>query len=236
MNKEQFLENESSLYNQLALEIGEEAREKNGIFLPEVGSEYQVGKGLMICGRAARLGEDDYTYDEYVTSPMAQVERIFGAEEQIEWAEEDRGCGDGYNPARSPFWRVIRKVSSGLYSEAYWYKHIIYNNLYRVSADNNPTDSLCYKQMEICSKLLVNEIKYFAPRAVLCLTGMCWAKEVLEAAGISVNNVSRTILWGDYAVSVVESDMTTFLISEHPQGKCEDAHVKAILEGLEDIL
>ena len=65
---------------------------------------------------------------------------------------------------------------------------------------------------------------------------MCWAKEVLEAAGISVNNVSRTILWGDYAVSVVESDMTTFLISEHPQRKCEDAHVKAILEGLEDIL
>lgn len=40
---------------------------------------------------------------------------------------------------------------------------------------------------------------------------------------------------GDYAVSVVESDMTTFLISEHPQGKCEDAHVKAILEGLEDL-
>ncbi len=28
MNKEQFLENEGSLYNQLALEIGEEAREK----------------------------------------------------------------------------------------------------------------------------------------------------------------------------------------------------------------
>ena len=155
MNKEQFLENESSLYNQLALEIGEEARKKNGIFLPEVGSEYQVGKGLMICGRAARLGQDDYTYDEYVTSPMAQVERIFGAEEQIEWAEEDRGCREGYNPARSPFWRVIRKVSSGLYSEADWYKHIIYNNLYRVSADNNPTDSLCYKQMEICSKLLL---------------------------------------------------------------------------------
>lgn len=236
MNKEQFLENESSLYCQLA-KI-KEVRGKNGIFLPEVGSEYQVGKGLMICGRAARWSQDDYIYDEYDTPSMAQaqVERIFGAEEQIEWAEKSRGCREGYNTARSPFWRVIREVSSSpaLYSEA-WYKHIIYNNLYRVSADDRPTDSFCRKQRKFCSKLLVNEIEYFAPKAVLCLTGMCWAEEVLEEAGISVE-VSRTIPWGNYAVSVVESDMTTFLISEHPQGKREKPHVDAILEGLEDIM
>lgn len=235
MNKEQFLENESSLYYQLADKIGKEAREKNGIFLPEVGSEYQVGKGLMICGRAARWSQDDYTHDEYLTSSRARVERIFGAEEQIEWAEKSRSCREGYNTARSPFWRVIREVSLKKYSEADWYKHIIYNNLYRVSADDRPTDSFCYDQIEICSKLLVNEIEYFAPKAVLCLTGMCWAKEVLEEAGISVE-VSRTIPWGNYAVSVVESDMTTFLISEHPQGKREKPHVDAILEGLEDIM
>lgn len=253
MNREQFLETESALYNQLALQVGEDARKRNGIFLPEVGSEYKIGEGLMILGRAARFGEDDYTYDDYVTSPRTQVEEIFS--EQLEWAEKDRGNKEGrYNPATSPFWRVIRKVSSKLYSEADWYKHIIYNNLYRVSADKNPADSLCYKQIETCGKLLYNEIAYFAPKAVLCLTGMAWAQEVLEEVtdandsfslggtcceksyldetGIQMI-VSRIIPWGDYEVSVVKSDMTTFLITEHPQGKPEDEHVEAILKALD---
>lgn len=150
------------------------------------------------------------------------------------WGDE---AGD-YNTARSAFWRVIRKTVGVLGiadpEDIKWPSHLVWSNLYKVApADGgNPGNALAEIQFDNCLALFNLELKTYAPRKVLFLTGWDWAGEFLK----NCPNIEMHagLLEASGTISVCAGDSCRFAVAKHPQGKPEALWVDAVSEALRD--
>lgn len=201
-------------------------------FCMQWGKNFSAGDGLFFAGRAVNgwFGGNE-------------VREIFGdgknaafnRPDQMQWLEDAEGCRD-YNTRNSAFWRLIRRISSRFYPEN-WSSHTAWSNVCKVAPDagGNPDAALYRAQLKECREILREELRFLSPRAVVMLTGECWAKDFLEFLNGGVTpDALRTKTWGGgrYKCSEYKIDGTKVIVSEHPQGKNEDEHVDCILSML----
>jgi hypothetical protein len=144
---------------------------------------------------------------------------------------ENKKTGNGYNPLSSAFIRTLRNIAGFFYND--WSSHVAWSNLYKIAPyeGGNPCDSLCYKELDDCIKIIQEEISFLSPCVVVMLTGYNWAKDFLEP--INGGRKPECIdceEWGDYKASAYLIERRLFIVSEHPQGKPETSHADAIVK------
>ena len=202
-------------------------------FCMQWGKDFPQGEneGILFYGRAnngwiTKSDDIDELFGE------GGEECIFARENQMEWMAED--MVDGYRPSSSAFIRTIRNVASEYYDN--WQSHVAWSNLYKLAPweGGNPSDSLCYAQLEDCKKIIQEEIKFTSPRAIVMLTGYYWAKDFLEYmnGGQEPNCIDRE-KWGDYEAWAYRLGERLIIVSEHPQRKPEAVHAEAIVKLIE---
>ena len=160
---------------------------------------------------------------------------IFNAEDQMKWVENQWGSKDKYNTYHSPFWRVIKRVSTEYsHNKEDWYKNVAWSNLYKVapSAGGNPDDFICGWQFYNCCRILQKEIELLSPQVVIFLTGKSWSNSFLwYLNGGKEPLIKYSLDWGGvYTAELMKIGTFYCLATEHPQGKPEASHVNAIIE------
>ena len=103
---------------------------------------------------------------------------IFALDNQMQWME-DVETESGYRPSSSALIRMIRNVATEYHEE--WSSHVACSNIYKIAPwkGGNPSDSLCYTELDDCVKIMQAEISFLSPRVVVMLTGYNWAKDFL---------------------------------------------------------
>jgi len=204
--------------------------------VPQVGSEFEPGRELMVIGRATHgWGEPEdgdhtqFTLAEIVDPGVRRgfVERTLHSvdEDPLAWVNE-------YGP-RSAFWRVARTVAEGLeLAGEHWYRRIAWSNLYKVgpAEAGNPSDALMDAQQTVCIQLLGHELATLQPRRVLFLVGcgvdadwFQWFEQSLGFVEDGHGEVEgQAIRWGHIGTSQV-------IVLPHPQGKPEGKLAEAAL-------
>lgn len=209
---------------------------KNGdcAFCVQWGEEFptEKGEGVMFVGRAVNGWITDELDVEYLFN-QSNDERIFNRTDQIAWFHTSRGSVDSYNTGTSAFHRVVRQTAETIHSADDWYKKIAWSNLCKLAPfeGGNPSDRCYYEQLEINKKILFAEIEALKPKVVVFLTRMDWVKEYFD----SLVEPIKTYNWSRYASSLYKIDDYHIIISEHPQGKKEADHIKALVELIKEI-
>lgn len=206
-------------------------------FCAQWGDKYEANDGVIFYGRAV----NGWGTNENINSLFPQdfqnpndEERTFNKNDQMIWVQRDWNNTEGYSTNRSAFWRVIRKISEHFYGDD-WYRKIIWSNLYKVAPNGgNPGNLLCSAQLEICCKIMKKELKLFNSKHVVLLTGFNWAKEFLsELNNKTIPNAIEKVAWDNYTSEVYKIGTQYFYLTQHPQGKPEEAHVDAIIKLIE---
>ncbi|OAV64862.1 Uracil DNA glycosylase superfamily protein [Bacteroidales bacterium Barb6XT] len=211
------------LYSELLEAIGCYLEKNPGedlcAFCAQWGKEFPEEKnsGILFVGRATNGWHDE---DLDVDTIFAKV---FARDDQMEWIN---------NYPRSAFFRVIRKTTQMFYLEE-WQAHVAWSNLCKLAPQSggNPNDSLYNSQLDACQKILEKEIEILSPKFAVMLTGDDWAKGFLPYLNGGEHPESiDTADWDGYEAKVYKIKNVTYIVSEHPQGKPEESHVKTIVE------
>lgn len=193
--------------------------------------------GILFIGRATNGWITDV--DDIERLFGSSTDRIFNRGDQMQWVEDCEGNTQGYNSRRSAFWRVTKNISKEFYPNN-WSAHVAWSNICKVTPfeKGNPSDALYYEQIEICNKILKIEIELLSPKIIILFTAENWAKDFLcylnnDKAPISIKDK----YWGQnnqYQLKVYLINGRTYILTEHPQGKKEDLHTKAIIETINE--
>lgn len=201
-------------------------------FCMQWGSNWQRNEGILFVGRATNgwlTEERDVTL--LLGDRNADNGEIFNCADQMRWIEGQAGVREGYNTNSSAFWRVIRKVSVNFYPED-WSSHVAWSNLCKVapSGGGNPSNRLYSAQLDACLEILMEEIKFLSPRAVVILTGESWSGDFLRYLNKNRSvNFSAQYFWSRYYCSVCKIGGINFIQTEHPQCKKEIDHVNCLI-------
>ena len=206
-------------------------------FAAERGSCYR-GE-LMVVGRATHGGWDRDLRQLSDAGERKELARRL-SEESMSWVIRQWHSRDDYNPARSAFWRVIRRVTLSLVdgaSEDDWSNHIVWSNLYKVSRSEpprgmNPPAPVMRAQRRGCEKLLKLELEIFRPKRVLFLTGCDWAEEIIDVPPEAQQPVGARFVervWSELVSSESRAPVSRFVVAGHPQGKGDDLCTHEVL-------
>ena len=91
-------------------------------------------------------------------------------------------------------------------------------------------------ELENCQKILEIEIEQLSPRIIVFLTGKNWVDDFLSY--LNQENYDQAIeckSWGKYKSTAYLIKNTIMICSEHPQGKKENLHSKAIIDIINDL-
>jgi hypothetical protein len=199
---------------------------------------------LLVVGRAVNRWENSFT-----TADLGVPERRYAIASELEagrqdpgklaWVANQWGTREEYNPARSAFWRVIRRVQDGLGLSVSreWSSDLAWSNLYRVAPSDggNPPASLMRVQHRACSDLLVREIEELVPRRILFLTGADWFSPFAGTLGLVAkagHTGGEVQLTGRIASGGGEAAV---VVARHPQGKDETQWVADVLNAFTEL-
>jgi hypothetical protein len=150
----------------------------------------------------------------------------------------NRWDGSAYNPNRSAFWRVVRRLANGLMAPdgGSWASRLVWSNLYKVSPfeSHNPSTRLRETQRAAARSLLCTEVQEYHPRWLVFLTGHDWAGPFVEALnGASQGTSGRIVQWAGQ-VQWEGKQPVRVVVGPHPQGfrGGEDAIVADLLSSL----
>jgi hypothetical protein len=226
------------------LEAVIEDAEKGNDCYPIVGFASVKGskwsRNLMAVGRFVNGWDDKWTWED-LRGPAQQdqfLEKILNLESLEVLRHTDPGLAMSFR--RGAFWLTVRDVMK---SELFklgddWDSKIVYSNLYRFGPNGgNPTAQLRSVQDQKCRELLAHEIKSFAPRRILLLTGWKdWAKWFLGTKeipfldkgphGVNVERVGT--------ISLV-SPSAHVVVSVHPARKQRSPIVDDISDAFADL-
>ena len=150
------------------------------------------------------------------------------------WVTDRWGATDGYNTARSAFWRVLRRfVLANPANQAdpeHWSSRLVWTNLYKVSpaAGWNPGGDLQQAQRPSAIELLALEIDAFRPRRILALTGS-WIDPFVADLGLSLETRSGLV------EGVGSARGAAWVIAKHPMGKPGDLFVSEVTQAFADL-
>lgn len=219
------------------------AKEITG-FLAMTGDLYTGD--LMVIGRAvngwlrgimpAELGQREIA-NEYAEEVFRSV--TAKGKCPMQWVTESWGDTKGdYNTARSAFWRVIRQTVGVLgvadIEDTKWPSHLVWSNLYKIApaGSGNPGSALAKAQFDNCLALLNLELKTYAPRKLLFLTGWDWAGQFLKSYPNIV--MHKGLLEASGTITLPTGDTCRIAVAKHPQGKPEALWVKEVSEILQN--
>lgn len=162
---------------------------------------------------------------------------IFARDDQMQWVEDCAGGQeDYYNSNKSAFWRVIRQTAKHFYPDDELLQ-ICWSNVCKIAPDaSNPNDGLFYAQLPVARRIMQKELEIFSPKHVVLLTGQAWCQDFLFF--LNGNHHTKSIAkynWGShnqYTVKVYKMGNIYFYVSEHPQGKNEHTHVRALVNAI----
>lgn len=205
------------------------------LFPTQVGSAWSGG--LLVCGRAVN-GYDPPWQARTVATASARAELLSaiaakhaGSPCPMAWISKAWGRRDGYNTARSAFWRVTRAVSRNLGvapENDGWSSSLAWANLYRIAPakTGNPDTRLQRRQIALCQEQLRIDIKRYRPRYVLFMTGSDWAAPFVPDFGVQWSRVQQ-LVQAMGALRFGKGFCTLAVIAKHPQGK---PHVRMVNE------
>ena len=172
------------LYNKVKAQ-NEKEKVKPLTICPAIkGEEYKEG-GLMFVGRAINgwcpLSES-IRVEEGIEDRIKRCEKC-----TLDWvvgkntwshciesncpyakAQGDPIDGRGKN---SPFWQMVKFICKEEGITEDWYKKIVWTNLYKASYENGGNPSGFYgEQIEICNKILIEEIEIYSPQKIYFIT------------------------------------------------------------------
>ncbi len=201
-----------------------DAEQAYSTFCVQWGSRYRKG-GVLFVGRAVNgwITDDRDTATLFRPGDQSQ---IFARDDQMRWVERENIC------ARSAFWRVVGGLSRHLTGDSTdWYERIAYSNLYKLapSSGENPSNSLCGRQYEVCAEILRREIEVLAPSAVVLLCGIGWYYDFLcDLNGEADPECIDQRTWSGGAINVYRIGNTVYIGGDHPQGKDERAYIETL--------
>lgn len=188
----------------------------------------KTNHGILFVGRATN-GWDSWTNDDITVDSVFDC--IFNKFDQMQWVEDMEGDAR-YNTNKSAFWRVTKQITKH-YHPTNWTSYIAWSNICKVAPgkEGNPNNALYEAQINVCHQIMQAEIEVLSPKIVLFLTGKNWALSTLRY--LNHNEPTKSIkkfTWGDYECKAYEIDNVFYLLTEHPQGKPETAHVQCIID------
>ena len=205
-------------------------------FWPLIGANYD--HELLVIGRSVNGWVQDWTAAQLMNSSeranavawmRADAEPVHG--DRMAWVTDLWGARQGYNTARSAFWRVIRRIISGDGPvDMNWSSRLVWTNLYKLSpaAGWNPGGDLQRAQRGRAVQLLARELEELSPKRVLALTGS-WIAPFgaelelrLEARRGLVEGLGRR-------------RGAAWVVAKHPMGKPGSAFVYAVLAGYTEL-
>lgn len=207
-------------------------------FCMQWGDEFpaDANDGILFCGRA---NNSWITYSDDVNELFTEDSEdcIFALANQMLWMEEEVVENDngGYRPSKSALIRTMRNIATNYYMQN-WSKHVAWTNLYKIAPfkGGNPSDSLCYTELDDCVKILKAEIDFLSPRVVVMLTRYNWAKDfIIPLNGGQEPKCIDKETWDKYTALAYRLNGRLIIVSEHPQGKPEKSHAEAILKLIE---
>lgn len=185
-------------------------------------------KGILYVGKAVN-GWITNEKNAKLLFDLSNKDRIFQRSDQIEWVKNLRGTNDIYNTNKSAFWRVISKISESTYSNN-WYSDVAWSNLYKLAPweGGNPNASLRRIQEDHCKNILAKEIEVLSPKFVIMLTSG-WEREFLKHMNDGKDIKHKEVVnWGNYTSNLYHINNVYYITTQHPQGKKETPHAKAI--------
>jgi hypothetical protein len=206
-------------------------REKDLVVFPSMkGNKYN--QNLMVFGRAVNDWDHEFNKEDSNVWESLKVDlsKQLGSGD-FNWADKKPFKENEYNPKKSSFWRVARKLAQILNNaEEDASEYIVYSNLYKVAkaGGGNPSERLARAQLLSCKVLLEAELKFYKPKYVVFLTGKFWAKELFdEIPEITIIEESNNLVYliGTYLDSKL-------IVVDHPQGKKEKEIIDAILHSI----
>ena len=206
------------------------AQPADSAFCVQWGRNYPIkpNEGILFVGKAVNGWKE---FDEIDVLFGNGATRIFNEDDQMQWVENQEGGPNGlYNTSKSAFWRVIKKISQTFYPDN-WSSYVAWSNLCKVAPlkGGNPNNTLFYKQLDSCQRILEKEIEILSPKYVVMLTSG-WEKDFLYFLnGNQTPKAIHTETWsGGYETNVYRIKDTVFIASPHPQGKDEQTHAEVI--------
>lgn len=197
----------------------------------------ETNDGILFVGRAVNSWISDVLDVDYLFCETND-NRIFNCHNQIKWVEENRGKEYGeYNTNKSAFWRVIKQTTKRLYPSGRWYEKIAWSNLCKLSPYKglNPTDSSFFKQLEVNKRILDVELTVLSPKVIVFLTKHNWAKYYFPELLNKTSSPIKSVAWCKYKSHLYKINNQYIIISEHPMGKKEKAHIDALVELIKHI-
>lgn len=204
-------------------------KEKNTAFVMQLGDKFpeEENKGIIFVGRALNGSDNKQIFEELSTMGLS-------------WMQDCKKDKD------SQFIRVVKDITRDIYraddnskNNKNWHKNIAWSNLYKVSPKDkgNPSKELKEKYKDKCITIFEKEIEILSPKIIILLTGWTWAKPFLlhlnNNEKLNESQILERKIWDEnknyYAKAINIKDII-YILSEHPQGKIEDEHVKAIIE------
>jgi len=223
-----FLELLSNLPNSSVIE--------NGLTAFSLLKGRKFNKKLLVIGRAVNGWVINWEKSQSHKKASQIINELKNREKQfLDWPYNNEGNTNGYNPNRSAFWRVVRKiVLQNKISPNYenWSNYIAWTNLYKISnwEGGNPSSSLRNFQFNNVKTILLNDITDCNPLNVLFLTGEGWALPFIEDIFKPISKKLNYI----HKVGNLNLKDKNFncIIAPHPQGKKEDPIVNEILQNI----
>jgi len=235
------------MFQQLVLSHCEEAtwagerEEKWCAFWPAVGELYQVG-GAMIVGRAL----DGWGETQFAVPQVSQnTEQISNLAQRCQgsfspknlacfWEKYKRG---GHSKIFQ-FAKRVAGICSLNGSSNDWPKHIVWNNLARISFEKsgNPPCWSFYAQLDAAASLLDLEIRRLRPGVVVLAVGVDWAAPFRRRLQISLNQYAH--LGYKYVCGAGKLADIPVVVCEHPAKRGlylqkMEGEVKDVLKQLE---
>jgi hypothetical protein len=233
--KEKLRENLFPLYNSL---LKKNISEKDiYTFCMQWGNQFpqEEKSGILFVGKATNGW---ITNSKNIELLFGETEkRVFARGDQMKWVGKLENNVKGYNTRKSAFWRIIKKVAEHKNGKNEWFNKIAWSNLYKLSFEKgNPNEKLKKNQIEICKKILEEEIKILNPKYVIFLTSE-WEKEYITYLTKDKKQENyKSLKWGkNYKTFGFTVDNLNYIISVHPQGKNENDHFKKIKEIIENL-
>lgn len=115
-------------------------------------------------------------------------------------------------------------------TEEDWASHLVWSDLYKISAHGNPTGLLESLQREACVEILKGDLDQYLPSKVLFLTGWDWAGPFVDSHEVTVSSAQMEYAVASGALTLGNGQRCSVVVGKHPEGKPERPWLQEVLQ------
>ncbi len=194
------------------------------------GSKYDSNEiKFAIIGRATNgwIGFDCNSKEKFAQNAFDEFYNKIG----FDWVKNDGDKltnGGDYSLNSSRFWTSSRDIYYRLTKEAKevrWIDNIAWTNLYKIArAGDNPTEAMCYAQLEACKDILNEELNIYSPTHILLVVDTPWFNDFSDLFSdyLLIENE-------DFVVGTAKFKNAKVVITSRPEYKSQQDFVENVL-------